>query len=280
MNSNKSFLIGKLIALLLLLAVIVTLGVYFITGNKTRLPLAWNFNTRSEENLILSEEYSGVDAINVNTASFSVRVEKYSGEKVKVEFYCTDKDGKDYIKLTQDASSLSVNQKTNSEFFSVYNASVVVLVPQDSAYDYSINTASGSIRLEAASGNVDIGSASGSVRVSDGGEKLGVTTVSGSIRVSGAFITANLNSTSGSIRAMADEKSESLDANSVSGSIKIMLDGANDYAFDCSSTSGSIRDEYTGSRYGSYGNGKVGAGTLKVSAHSTSGSIRLEDWND
>ncbi len=280
MNSNKSFLIGKLIALLLLLAVIVTLGVHIIMGNKSKIPFSWNVNTISEQNLILSEEYSGVESINVNTASYSVRVEKYSGDKVKVEFYCTDKDGKDYISLTKDGSEVRVNQKMNTELFSVYNASVVVLVPQSSAYSYSVNTASGSIRLEAACKDANISSASGSVRVSDGGEAINVTTVSGSIRVSGAFEAANLNSTSGSIRAAADDKSKSLDANTVSGSIKIMLDGADDYSFEGSSTSGSIRDEYSGSRFSNYAKNKVGAGTLKVSAHSTSGSIRLEDWSD
>jgi DUF4097 and DUF4098 domain-containing protein YvlB len=279
MNSNKSFLIGKLIVLIVLLAVIVVLALYFITGNG-KLPLAWSVNTVSEENLVLSEEYSGIESVEINTASYAVRVEEYSGANVKFELYCSDKDMGEWVDYSQSGTKLTISQKSQFEIMNVLSATVVVYVPEGSAYDYQINTASGSVKLDAKSVTTNINTASGSVKVYRGGETASVNTVSGSIKLYEPFVTTRVSSTSGSIKTAADDKSEVMDISSVSGSIKIMLDGAKDYTFKATSTSGSVKDEYTGVGYGNRANDTVGGGNLEISAHSTSGSIKLGDWSD
>ena len=231
--------------------------------------------------LVFSEEYADVSRIESNVLSCSFRISEYDGEKVKVNAYSSGFPASPAPVVSQSGSVLSIRQEEILSIGIFKHNTVEVLVPRNSSFDYKLHTASGSIRLDAKSNDTNVSSSSGSVRVYQGGKTLEVKCTSGSIRVYEPFVSENVNCSSGSVRIKCGEISENANVNCTSGSIRIMLEPEDiGYVFNAKATSGSIKDEYQEASFGRSGTSSHGDQKLMINAHTTSGSIRLDDWDD
>lgn len=271
------------LTLLVLLLVVVLVFAYNFIGHQSL--FGWNlFNVQNnfgEGELILTESFDAdVEKIDVNMLFEAVSIEEYNGDKIEVEYYSTIDDSAYYPTFVTNGDTFSATQAKRVTMGILSNGKIIIRVPQDKLYDYDISSTSGSVKLYAAANDIKCKSTSGSVKVMLGGQNAIVSSTSGSVHVYGAFKTLDASSTSGSVRAVADENTTSIKATSTSGSVKIEIDGNVGYTATCSTTSGSIRDEYQGTKYDKNTSFKVGNGAMKIEASTVSGSVRLEDWAD
>lgn len=234
-----------------------------------------NFSFNSGK-LVLSEQFDHVEALKVDITSFSVEVVEHESDDVIVEFYRTG-----YGKGTEPVMTLSGNMLTIEEPIKLLGVNlssgkILVYVPAGSQLPYELNTVSGSIKLNTASTTANLGTVSGSIKVYQRGNQLKAKTSSGSIKVYEPFQTIEAGTTSGSIKLTASSGSTAIQSKSVSGSIKVQLRDIEDYSIDYSSVSGSYKNEYMNGSLSS----SNGSSALKITAKTTSGSIKLCDWND
>lgn len=79
---------------------------------------------------------------------------------------------------------------------------------------------------------------------------------------------------------MANQVSKQIVSSAISGSTSIQLENVSSYEFDYSTTSGSIKDTYEGTKFSKLGSSTQGDSSLKMNVSSISGSIKLEDWEN
>ena len=146
---------------------------------------------------------------------------------------------------------------------------------------FTMSSLSGSISLNAKSLNSDLSTISGSIKVYRGGLSLTAGSTSGSVKVFEAFEKVSASSVSGSIKIRANDGTISVGAETVSGSIKVMLPPSAGYELSYSTTSGSVKDEYRGKSFDKEGTASFGSdgANIKINASSISGSIKLCDFD-
>lgn len=266
-----------------------------------------------------TQSFDGVERIVVDTASLPIRVLEGDVDQVTVQDnsqYWGLGTGEENT-LTLGDGTLTFRQSRRIAPFSRMWGDVVVQVPRGSLLTYDLSSSSGSLYMEAdSSGELLMASTSGSVKALGRGESLSARSISGSVTVEGAFDSVSatstsgsvkvleggrtlfakstsgsvrvdapfeeltVESTSGSLRAVASPTTRSVSCKSISGSVRIRLEGElPGYTFTYSSTSGSVRDEYRNERYEHSGSARYGDGSISIGASTTSGSIRLENWD-
>lgn len=272
--SRKSVLIAKLVVLCVLF-VLVSAVAWRVVG-KGWGSVRMNFGSGE---LIASEVYESADTIDVNIQSFSVEVQPHNEDTVRIKVYRSGFSTVKPPEITLEGSAVRVTQP-NILGFSLGGGRVLIYVPADHVLDYSLETVSGSVRLNIASKSAVLRSVSGSIRATGGGPSVDASSVSGSIRIYAPYETVVCKTTSGTVRTSADAATQSIAASSVSGSVRVRMDGVSGYQMRYSNVSGSVKDEYNGLCYEKNGESVWGDESLSLDLRSTSGSIRLENWDD
>jgi DUF4097 and DUF4098 domain-containing protein YvlB len=149
------------------------------------------------------------------------------------------------------------------------------------AHEAKINTVSGTVKLAAGTGPLEVNSVSGGITVKGAAGEVRVGTVSGTADLElGAVTRANFHTVSGAVSANGSLASGAeLEAGSVSGNLRLTLKGGADY--DVQSFSGPIdncfgpkaqRSEYGP---GEHLNFREGDASARVRLRTQSGSIQL-----
>lgn len=275
MKSNKTALTIKLIALIVVFLLVAAFSIKLIFRGYSGMT---SFDIGSK--LLSSESYSGIKAVDSSLLSYGLSVEEHESSQTLVEIYSTGVFTSRVPTVGAKGGTLTIKQEQHTPGLTLGGGRVVIKVPKGSALDYSLVSASGSTALDAMCKNADVTSVSGSVKVSGGGETLSVASTSGSVKVSKPFKTIDVDSVSGSIKVAANKTSDSLALNSTSGSVKIMLMDNIGYTMRFGTTSGSVKDEYSGVSYRKNGSADWGDKSLSITAETVSGSIKLCDWDD
>ena len=275
MNSNKTPLVIKLIALIVAFFLVAAFSIKLIFRGYSGMT-SIDFTSKQ----LSSESFSGIDSIESSLLSYGLSVEEHEGSQTLVEVYSTGIFSSRAPIIDAVGGTLTIKQEQHTPGITLGGGRVVIKVPKGSVFDYSVASASGSVALDAACKTASVTSVSGSVKVNGGGETLDVVSTSGSIRVTEPFKTIDASSVSGSIKVAADGRSESIALESTSGSIKIKLADGVGYTMSFSSTSGTVKDEYSGALYGKNGSADSGDKSIKITAQTVSGSIKLCDWSD
>lgn len=272
--SRKTVLIVKLVVLCVLFALVSAVAWRVVVKGWGEMRIA---NGSGE--LISSETYAAVDAVEVDIKSANVEVLPHNEDTVLVEIYRSGISmGPDPVSCLT-GSTVHVTQALGIGIH-LGGGKILIYVPADRVMDYSLQTISGTIALQAPSKSALLHTVSGSVRATGGGASIDASTVSGSIRINAPYETVVCKTTSGSIRTSADAATQSITASSVSGSVRVRMDDVSGYRMRYSNVSGSVRDEYHDLRYEKKGESVWGDESLSLDLRSTSGSIRLESWDD
>ncbi len=125
---------------------------------------------------------------------------------------------------------------------------------------HAMESVSGSIRVRATSGAMDISSVSGQISIDDADGDVEIESVSGAVQVKGDYQNANVDTVSGAVRL--DGARKTIRAETVSGSMRLHGNALEELKVEA--VSGSI--VYTGDL----------SDRAEVRANSLSGSIRLE----
>lgn len=270
---NRTFLGIKLACYCILFVMVCAFSIRFM-GLTQSTKLVGTMTT-DQHQLTGKEEYDGINKLKVDITSYGIEVESYSGSKVSVEYYGVSTDR---LIVTVKDNQLLIQQDDHKKFFDWRSGKVVIKVPSQLIEEMILETVSGSINVDALAEDIKASSVSGSVRVSGQGNRLVASSVSGSVRNLGDFETVEARSTSGSVRTTATKRTNTLELQSVSGSIRISLAEGVGYDMNYSSISGSVKDEYQGISYKGVGECTYGNKQVRIHAGTTSGSIRLTNW--
>lgn len=288
--SRKNWLLIKLILLSLifvLLSRIIIVGNISIRGNinvldKIRISI---MGPSTLNNIPFKEgeekSFSNVEKIVVDSISLPVHIYESDVAQVTVKDSSTvyGLGSKNPNTLSQENGTLSFKQKKRFPFLSIVRGNLVIEVPHGSTLEYDISNVSGSIIHDATSENtLKTTTVSGSIKIHQGGEKVFAKSTSGSVRIYSPFKDVSAKSVSGAVRILADQNSKQISGSSVSGSVTVQLENVSGYDMDYSTTSGSVKDTYSNIDYSKSGNASYGDSSLKISASSVSGSIKLADW--
>ncbi len=154
------------------------------------------------------------------------------------------------------------------------------------------STTSGDIMINSgACGTLSLNSTSGGISVEDmTAQKVSANTMSGEIDLQGTFETVKGNSTSGKVRVTV-KNAQAIEANTTSGEIDLAIGGAENLEkIDADSVSGSVRialaenkgfdlgfDTVSGSTDNDFAmkNGQYGDGSIKINVNTVSGSLKI-----
>ena len=274
--SNRTVNICKLILLLALLVPLCVLGYRMVSKGSMDM---FSFHGGKA---VLQESYTGVTAVRTDLCSCSVSVSTHNSGETEVEIRRVGLGlgANDAPQVKLEGGALEITQPRTLFSFSTVGYAVSIRVPADSLMDYELRSVSGSVRLYAPGGKVFAKTTSGSIRVGGSAADVQAESVSGGIRLYGDERTRRMraDNTSGSIKVAAGENAESIHTQSISGSIKISIPKTLGYTLDYKSVSGSVKDEYRGISYERHGVATQGDGQAAITAHNTSGSIKLTDW--
>lgn len=272
--SDKTVKICKLALLTVILALLCVMGYRLI---KTGSP---NLNIL-EGDAVVDGSYNGVKTVKVDVLTCAVRVNTHGESDVKVEirktgFGLSDKN-RPSVKQTADELIITQPKLMMSAMTSGYI--VYISVPETSRLDYELNTASGSLRLNAPSENASVTSASGSIKINAPAVNASARSVSGSVEIDAGESARSVSaeSASGAVRISVGGKAATVRAATVSGAIRLEIPESSGYTMDYSTVSGSVKDAMRGASYKKSGVATQGGGEIKISANSVSGSIRIDE---
>ncbi len=276
--NNKTPYIVKIVLLALLLIFLIIAAVRFVNYGIGGLGV-FTFGTPfGGKELVSSESFDGVDKVKIDSVSYSVYIEEYSGSQVVAEFLANGVGAAKVPEFKLDGDTLKIAQKPNIGI-DTSSGQIHVKVPSNSELDYEIDSVSGSVKVYATSSDLDIESSSGSIHAK-GGKTAEVESISGSVKLEEPFKTIKVSSVSGSVKLWADGDTKSIHVDSTSGSVKIGLRGVDGYTLDFDSVSGSVKDTYNSTSGEHSGTLKTGDGSLSINVETISGSIKLTDWSD
>lgn len=267
--SRKTKLYWKLAGLSLLFLLVLGLGILWIRGGGNM------FSFGGEA--VWQARFADVESVDCRLSDCAVEVRTWDQPEVEVTCYRWGLGGS-APEARMEGGVLIVEQPGLG--LHIGGGKVVVQAPAGALLSYRLKTVSGSLSLDAPCTDAVLKTTSGSVQVHQAGAALQAETVSGSIRVFAPFDRQDLNTTSGSIRAVADGETTEIRANTVSGGIRLRLEGVSGYTLEHHTTSGSVKDTYHDVGYDQSGTARWGDEGLFLHASTVSGSIRLEDWED
>ncbi|MDO5112576.1 MAG: DUF4097 family beta strand repeat-containing protein, partial [Clostridia bacterium] len=227
---------------------------------------------------------SGVTAVKADLVSCPVNVSTHSGSdtRVKIRRVGLGIGRSNEPAVSLENGVLTVRQPRVLLNFSTVGYIVDITVPADACLDYDLMSISGSVRLDAPGNTAKLRTTSGSIRMSGSAVNVEAESVSGSVKLYGDERTQTVRAvtTSGSIKTAAGKNAQSIYATSTSGSVKISIPPDLGYTMDYKTASGSVKDVYRGVAYEKQGTAEAwGANVVAITARSTSGSIKLTDWD-
>ncbi len=251
---------------------------------------------------------AGVELVSIDTVSDSVRIVDGKGDEIEAWLHGTARSPDAVPQLFADlrGSTADIRLEYPRPSMRGFHWSKLVLevsVPRgyrgkltarsvsasidvaDHAYSaLALSSTSGSIRVASVSAaEFSAHTTSGSVHaVAVNAEQSEASSVSGSIRIGSLSGDLTTHTTSGSIKVACRKTPDRLDAKSTSGSVDLSLPADASFTLEARSTSGTVTCKFpiaiTEDRRGGGSHvlsGKVGSGSGRVLARTTSGSIRI-----
>jgi DUF4097 and DUF4098 domain-containing protein YvlB len=185
------------------------------------------------------------------------------------------------LEIDSYAASITITDVTGAVKAETVNGSISM---KGGSKEVNLQTVNGSVEVTSPANRVHAESVNGSVTVRDASGEVNASTVNGRlVVVGGTFQRARLETVSGSLRFEGDlAKKATLDAETVSGGVEVVLPAGVSADFSVSTFSGDIENElgpaaqktsrYTTEKSLSF---TTGAGGAKVSVQTLSGAIRL-----
>jgi len=185
------------------------------------------------------------------------------------------------LEIDSFAASITITDVTGAVKAETVNGSITMT---GGSKEVSLQTVNGSVEVTSPATRVHAESVNGAVTVRDASGEVDASTVNGRlVVVGGAFQRARLETVSGSLRFEGDlTKRATLEAETVSGSVELVLPAGVSADFSVSTFSGEIENElgpaaqkasrFTSEKSLSFSTGSGGA---KVSVQTLSGPIRL-----
>lgn len=272
--SRKTLLIIKLALYIFLFLLVLALSAQILWKGWS--PMTFSGSGK----LVSSEHFTDVTSVQIGASSYSIEVTEHDDPDTIVSFYRVGLGSAAEPDVILENGTLQISEQGVIIGLHLGGGRIVVQVPRGSKLPYALSSVSGSIHLDAVSTTAKLHSISGSLKAYQAGGKLIADTTSGSIKLYKPFVSIDAQSTSGSIKAAANAETEKMLARSVSGSVKLALRDVPGYQLTYRSVSGSVKDEYHGISYGKSGSAPWGDGSLVIDAKTTSGSIKLTDWDD
>jgi DUF4097 and DUF4098 domain-containing protein YvlB len=236
------------------------------TEIKVRIPRHTNsWHSRDETNLVINVPENSEIAISGVSLDVDVEDVKSSVEVGVVSGEISLEGGSDRVVLQTVSGDIDVRKITGR---------------------IKVKTVSGDIESYDAVGESIYGTVSGDILIESGGDDLKVETVSGDVEIAGTdFVEISGHSVSGDVEISGQLKSGGVvEFDSVSGSIRLGLQGTIDARFDLETGSGSIRnrltdDEPKASKYVRDESLRftVGAGSGEVVLSTRSGNITVSN---
>lgn len=239
------------------------------------------------KSIVFNQSYAGtsIQSVNVSLVSESIDIVSHSQSEFKVVIECNTNDDDYYPIVTIMNNSLKIiNQSNNLPIGENYNCSVTLYVPEDfyglnAEKGWNIETVSGYIEAASLLGKkVLLASTSGFVSVDNvETETLSADTVSGSIIISGKADSFALSSTSGSVRLTLSEMFEdNSTVNTVSGSIEVNLPENDGFIHSFETMSGSVKNTFTGIATSSgTGSSLYKSAFVSLTTKTISGSVKV-----
>ncbi len=279
--SRKTLLLIRLIVLILLLLVMSFVAVAIFSFNifENNISLLDNFRFTGE-NTQQVQTFEGVEEIELDLASIDVKIVETSSDIVtlydntSISGFRLGIGGNDENKVNFTNGTLTFTQaKSWGIGINMLNVvgEVVIEVPKGSLIEYEINSASSDVYFDAkAKDKLDINIVSGEIEIEQGGDELDIETVSGDIYVYDVFKNVDVNCVSSDLNMVADETTNRIGYNGVSGDVEIEIENDAEYNVEISSVSGDINDDYN--------NASNDSGAIDISVDNVSGDIYLQDW--
>ncbi len=185
------------------------------------------------------------------------------------------------LEIDSFAANITITDVTGAVKAETVNGSISMT---GGSKEVNLQTVNGSVEVTSPANRVHAESVNGSVTVRDASGEVDASTVNGRlVVVGGTFQRARLETVSGSLRFEGDlAKKATLDAETVSGAVEVVLPAGVSADFSVSTFSGDIENElgpaaqkssrYTSEKSLSF---STGAGGAKVSVQTLSGAIRL-----
>ncbi len=251
----------------------------------------------------VEQEYDGIKEIEIYVYSIDVIVNKTQTDKVKL-IDNTNENGvltagtnkQNTVRVSGDklyfeqwsnawgntqnvfnTQGGGLNIITTNGFGCAVNSSdiggeIILEVPSDTKIEYIINSVSGNVELDAIyDSELELNTVSGNVKVINGGEDIDVDTVSGKVEIYDPFENIKLNAVSADMYVVADENTQKVSSNSVSGDLNVKLQGNVNCDVNIDSLSGDIVNQYEQ-------NSGDDVETVRIDGNSVSGDIEIHDW--
>lgn len=239
-----------------------------------------------------------IDDVEISLVAEKLIIQPANSNEITVELYGTwNKKNEPEVSYTNNTLIIKQKQKNG---VNLHKRSVVVKLPAEKITQNTITkieNVSGSVQLsDFEMSKLNISNVSGSIKLSNivckssnlecvsgsvkiencSIEDLEIATVSGSIKSEGYFDELDADSVSGSIKVL-NQKDFTKDSSfsTISGAITIDLPSDTNAKIDCSSTSGSVLCEHTNTKSKSVDQ-KLGSGFYELEANSMSGSIKIQ----
>ena len=303
----------KRLTQIFLLAIIISMGFALIDakingGNilKTEKELSVS---KGEGNIdeIKEFEANSISNISINTVSSDVNVILSKDDKIKVHFHGTTSELSRAPKLetSLNGDKLDISIKYPKQIMSLVNFSLNtkldVYIPESYKESASIETVSGEVSIDklqmdnfkthTTSGDVsinsivanvtDFNSVSGSTHIKELFAKSSdFETTSGDIKIEAITGDLEADSVSGTITASYKEFNNEVEAETVSGDVRLSLPKDSEFKVDFSTTSGELNNDFplvvTGKIEKRNVKGTVGSGQKTIKIETTSGDASID----
>ncbi len=183
-------------------------------------------------------EFENIKEIEISTANVEIEIDEHDLNSVILSF-----SGDADMKYEVDDYELNIIQNVNSfKNFGSESGVVRVLVPKDSMYSYELDSISGSIILRNKNAEkISVDSTSGSIEIFSSVEKeIKIDNVSGKIEIHEPSPKISIDTISGKSTLIADENTEEVEVDSVSGGVIIKLKGIDEISAKLETVSGKI----------------------------------------
>jgi lia operon protein LiaG len=209
-----------------------------------------------------------IRSITIGAVSADVKVIMTDENELKYHYYgdirinSNDKDYAPYVDTDKSGSSIQLKEKIEKVLGSISytgNIKLDIYVPKDYSESIKINTASGEVDIRDFGGSGEINSASGEINIENCKGSFSAKTVSGHINyLKGSALNDNLN------------------LNSVSGHINIDIPKSSEFTLKARTVSGKIKCDFPLVLDGKGVEGTVGSGENEIVVNTASGSITIK----
>ena len=267
MNNNAKYRIVKWSVITLILIAILVIGLIF-NGLRSGFSGLTSYEDTDEYSVGAASIKEKIDSLDINWISGSVRIEVYDGDAVELrETSVSDTD--DALRYVVRGGKLTVQYRKSSSWFSFFGhvseKDLTVMVPRDMAADMkdvTVETTSADIsvtslsvneelRIDTVSGDVSLedvttkdlacGTVSGEITAENlTAVSVSIDTVSGDTHVGGDVSKVEFDSTSGDLELHSTAKLSSVDTDTVSGDVTLVIPEDNGFTAELDTVSGEL----------------------------------------